>query len=269
MLEQAGGLAAEMLAAGTTTFECKSGYGLSREGELRSLALARSLGERVTQTTTSTALLAHAAHPGSTPPGGWIKVAAMLPEVMALGSVTALDIFVESIAFANDDLERMGALATPGGGGAALPRRAVRLARFGPGGAGRRRPLGGSPIDAPGVRRGAAGRGRVRGGAAAGGRVPGCRAPCARTGPGGRRGADRAGLRRQSGDGAGRLDAGRAGAGRPAVWVWPPGAAGGRDPERGLDARAGAHARLDRGRQARRPAGARLARGDDPLPVRP
>ena len=43
------------------------------------------------------------------------EVAAMLPEVMALGSVTALDIFVESIAFANDDLERMGALAARAG----------------------------------------------------------------------------------------------------------------------------------------------------------
>jgi imidazolonepropionase len=34
--------AAEMLASGTTTFECNSGYGLSREGELRALALARA-----------------------------------------------------------------------------------------------------------------------------------------------------------------------------------------------------------------------------------
>jgi imidazolonepropionase len=42
-------------------------------------------------------------------------VAAMLPEAMAPGSVTALDIFVESIAFGNDDLERMGALAAEAG----------------------------------------------------------------------------------------------------------------------------------------------------------
>ncbi len=115
VLEQAGGLAAEMLAAGTTTFECKSGYGLSCEGELRSLALARSLGERVTQTTTSTALLAHAVPPGFDAAGWMDQVDAMLPEVMALGSVTALDIFVESIAFDNDDLQRMGALAARAG----------------------------------------------------------------------------------------------------------------------------------------------------------
>jgi imidazolonepropionase len=35
VLDQSRALAAEMLAAGTTTFECKSGYGLSRDGELR------------------------------------------------------------------------------------------------------------------------------------------------------------------------------------------------------------------------------------------
>ncbi len=39
----------------------------------------------------------------------------MLPEVVASGRVTALDIFVESIAFGNDHLERMGALARSAG----------------------------------------------------------------------------------------------------------------------------------------------------------
>ena len=63
VLAQSAALAAEMLAAGTTTFECKSGYGLSREGELRALALARELDGRVAQTTTSTALLAHSVPP--------------------------------------------------------------------------------------------------------------------------------------------------------------------------------------------------------------
>src|SRR6202000_472057 len=44
-------LAAEMLTSGTTTLECKSGYGLSRDGELRALALARALDAEVAQTT--------------------------------------------------------------------------------------------------------------------------------------------------------------------------------------------------------------------------
>ncbi len=115
VLAQAGGLAAEMLAAGTTTFECKSGYGLSRESELRALRLARELEIAVPQTTTSTALLAHAVPSGYTA-GAWMDVVAeMMGEVLSAGSVTALDIFVETIAFSTEDLERMGRLAAAAG----------------------------------------------------------------------------------------------------------------------------------------------------------
>ena len=42
------GLAAEMLAQGTTTFECKSGYGLTVADESRSLALAAEVTPEVT-----------------------------------------------------------------------------------------------------------------------------------------------------------------------------------------------------------------------------
>ena len=42
------GLAAEMLAQGTTTFECKSGYGLTVEDEARSVALAAEATDEVT-----------------------------------------------------------------------------------------------------------------------------------------------------------------------------------------------------------------------------
>jgi imidazolonepropionase len=115
VLDQATGLAAEMLATGTTTFEAKSGYGLSREGEIRSLRLARELEIHVAQTTTSTALLAHAVPDGYDADAWMGEVAAMMPEVIAAGSVTALDIFVESIAFDNDHLRQMGAMAAAGG----------------------------------------------------------------------------------------------------------------------------------------------------------
>jgi imidazolonepropionase len=115
ILEQAGELASEMLAAGTTTFECKSGYGLSREGELRALTLARTLDRQARQSTTSTALLAHSVPEGHTADSWMDEVAAMLPEVLALGSVSALDIFVETVAFTNAHLERMGHLATEAG----------------------------------------------------------------------------------------------------------------------------------------------------------
>jgi imidazolonepropionase len=115
VLEQARSLAAEMLAAGTTSFECKSGYGLSREGEMRALVLARELEIQVPQTTVSTALLAHAVPPGYTPDTWMEVVQEMLGEVISAGSVTALDIFVESIAFSNEHLMMMGELAAAAG----------------------------------------------------------------------------------------------------------------------------------------------------------
>jgi imidazolonepropionase len=107
VLAQAGALAAEMLAHGTTTFEGKSGYGLSEDGELRSLRLARELGRAVPQTTTSTALLAHAVPPGRDRAEWMDAVAALVPQTDA----SALDIYVESVAFGLDDLRRMGELA--------------------------------------------------------------------------------------------------------------------------------------------------------------
>jgi imidazolonepropionase len=107
VLRQARDLAREMLEHGTTTFECKSGYGLSVDGELRALRLAAELADSVPQTVTSTALLAHAVPPGTTADAWMDEVEAMLPRVHA----SALDIYVESIAFTNGHLERMGALA--------------------------------------------------------------------------------------------------------------------------------------------------------------
>ncbi|MGI8507688.1 MAG: imidazolonepropionase [Solirubrobacteraceae bacterium] len=115
VLEQAQRLAGEMLASGTTTFECKSGYGLSRDGELRALRLARTLGARVAQTTISTALLAHAVPRGQTADEWMGEVQAMMPQVLETGGVSALDIFVESIAFSNRHLALMGELAAAAG----------------------------------------------------------------------------------------------------------------------------------------------------------
>jgi imidazolonepropionase len=100
-----------MLQTGTTTFECKSGYGLSRDGELRSLRLAAALNDRVPQTTTRTALLAHAVPTGYTAETWMDEVEAMVPDAVATGA-TALDIFVESIAFNVEALDRLGGLAT-------------------------------------------------------------------------------------------------------------------------------------------------------------
>ncbi len=111
VLAQSRALAAEMLRHGTTMFECKSGYGLSVAGELRALGLAARLLDEVPQAGTVTALLAHAVPDGYTA-GAWIdEVEGMLDRVLSETRASALDIFVESIAFSNDELTRMGHLA--------------------------------------------------------------------------------------------------------------------------------------------------------------
>jgi imidazolonepropionase len=107
VLEQAGMLALEMLAHGTTAFECKSGYGLSPDEELRALRLADELGGRVVQRTASTALLAHAVPEGFTADAWMDEVERLVPDVGA----QALDIYVETVAFSVEHLACMGELA--------------------------------------------------------------------------------------------------------------------------------------------------------------
>jgi imidazolonepropionase len=110
VIAQARGLATEMLQHGTTTLECKSGYGLSVDGELRALALAERLDREVPQTVVSTALLAHAVPPGFTA-DEWMDAVAGMMDAVADRDAWALDIYVESVAFGLEHLERMGALA--------------------------------------------------------------------------------------------------------------------------------------------------------------
>jgi imidazolonepropionase len=101
LLAQARAVRTEMLAHGTTTVEGKSGYGLSREGELRAIRVGRELCDRMT------GLFAHAIPPG-------YDAASWMDEVDTLAAeanVDALDIYVESVAFRNEDLERLGEIA--------------------------------------------------------------------------------------------------------------------------------------------------------------
>ena len=102
VLGQARSLAAEMLAHGTTAFECKSGYGLSIEQEQRALRLAREL-----EPAAVTALLAHAVPEGLTADEWMDEVAGLVPRVDA----DALDIYVETVAFSVGHLARMGEIA--------------------------------------------------------------------------------------------------------------------------------------------------------------
>jgi imidazolonepropionase len=107
VLAQSAGIAAEMLAHGTTTLEGKTGYGLSGAGEARQAALARQLGARIAQDFTVTGLFAHAVPPGWEA-GAWMDEADALARAC---DVDALDIYVETVAFANAHLERLGAIA--------------------------------------------------------------------------------------------------------------------------------------------------------------
>lgn len=101
-------LAGQMLVAGTTTFETKSGYGLSVEQELRQLRLARALAAEVPQEVVTTCLAAHAVPRGRSE-GEWIGVASeeLLPEAAAGGLATACDLYVETIAFALEHAARL------------------------------------------------------------------------------------------------------------------------------------------------------------------
>lgn len=101
-------LAASMLRHGTTTFETKSGYGLSLEGELRQLRLGRRLAERVPQTVVSTCLAAHAV-PKDRSEGEWIGRVAqeLLPKVVEENLAEACDIYVETIAFSLEHAARL------------------------------------------------------------------------------------------------------------------------------------------------------------------
>jgi imidazolonepropionase len=109
-------LAREMAALGTTTFETKTGYGLSIEAELRQARLARRLGEQVDSRTTLTLLVAHAVPEGARREA-WIRMVGdeLIPAAVAEGLVDAVDVYVEDIAFGIDDLEAVAEAAADHG----------------------------------------------------------------------------------------------------------------------------------------------------------
>ena len=108
VLAFSGELAAAMLRRGTTTFEAKSGYGLSVEAELRQLRLGRALARRCRQRVVTTCLAAHAVPRGKTQ-GEWVGEAAehLLPVVAREGLAAACDVYVESIAFGLEHAARL------------------------------------------------------------------------------------------------------------------------------------------------------------------
>src|SRR5260221_6882922 len=91
-------LAAEMLAKGTTTFECKSGYGLTVRDEARSVALAAEVTPEVTY------LGAHVVPPefdGN--PGGYVDLVSGAMLDACAPRAKWVDVFCERGAFGRDE----------------------------------------------------------------------------------------------------------------------------------------------------------------------
>jgi len=91
-------LAAELVAQGTTTFECKSGYGLTVRDEARSVALAAEFTPEVTY------LGAHVVPPEfADDPGGYVDLACGAMLEACAPQARWVDVFCERGAFGPDE----------------------------------------------------------------------------------------------------------------------------------------------------------------------
>lgn len=95
------------LAAGTTTVECKSGYGLSTDEELRALRLIAEAAEPISIRIVRTFLGAHAIPPeaGSMEEYAALVAEEMLPAVAAAGAADFCDVFCDRAFFSLDAAE--------------------------------------------------------------------------------------------------------------------------------------------------------------------
>lgn len=108
-----------MIAAGTTTVEIKSGYGLDFDTELRMLRVARRIGDELPVTVKTTFLGAHAVPPEfRNDRAGYVDlvIEEMLPEAALLADYC--DVFVEDGAFSVDEARRIFTAAESLGMGA-------------------------------------------------------------------------------------------------------------------------------------------------------
>lgn len=98
-----------LLRCGVTTVEIKSGYGLDLEQELRSLRVARRIGELLPITVRSTCLSAHTLPPefGGRPDAYIDAVCSWLPRFVREGLIDAVDAFCEPIAFSPEQVRRV------------------------------------------------------------------------------------------------------------------------------------------------------------------
>jgi len=119
------------LAAGTTTVECKSGYGLSTAEELRHLRLIGEAAEAVSIHVVRTFLGAHAVPPEAASADEYAATVAeeMLPAVAAAGAAEFCDIFCDQGFFSLEATERI--LRAAVGLGLGIRMHADQLARTG------------------------------------------------------------------------------------------------------------------------------------------
>lgn len=110
------------LRAGTTTVECKSGYGLSLAEELRHLRLLRRAASRVPVRVVATFLGAHAVPPEAASMADYVDHVAkdMIPAVAAEGLAEFVDVFADAGFFDLAAVERLGRAATAAGMGLRL-----------------------------------------------------------------------------------------------------------------------------------------------------
>lgn len=119
------------LAAGTATVECKSGYGLSLDEELRHLRLLRTVGATIPIRVVATFLGAHAVPPEASSAADYAAHVAddMIPTVAAEGLADFVDAFSDAGFFDLAATERIGRAAADAGLGLRL--HAEQLARTG------------------------------------------------------------------------------------------------------------------------------------------
>ena len=113
----------EMASLGVTTVECKSGYGLDREHELRLLRIYRTLGASQPVRLVSTFLGAHVVPPEfQQDREGYLRLLAddLLPLIARERLAAFCDVFVERSAFTIDEARRLLTAARRVGLGAKL-----------------------------------------------------------------------------------------------------------------------------------------------------
>ncbi|MEE8371779.1 MAG: imidazolonepropionase [Sphingomonadales bacterium] len=110
LVEAAAGRLQSLMRDGVTTVEVKSGYGLETETELKMLRAAGALSRQLPLRIEPTFLGAHALPPEwDGDADGYIDLVSeeMLPQIKNEGLATAVDAFLETIAFNNNQIERL------------------------------------------------------------------------------------------------------------------------------------------------------------------